>query len=67
MSCQEAPEPVREEADRPVHLVIRPQEKNLGEFSVRRALPAFEQQLHGIQSWMALPDGKEGSALRRPS
>ena len=47
MSYQEAPEPVCEEAAGPIHLVIRPKEKDLGEFSVRRVLPSFEQQMVG--------------------
>lgn len=47
MSYQEAPAPVCEEAAGPIHLVIRPKEKDLGEFTVRRVLPAFEQQMVG--------------------
>ena len=47
MSYQEAPQPVCEAAAGPIHLVIRPKEKDLGEFSVRRVLPASEQQMVG--------------------
>ena len=47
MSYQEAPEPVCEEAQGSIHLVIRPKEKDLGEFTVRRVLPAVEQQMVG--------------------
>ena len=47
MSYQEAPEPVCEESSGPIHLLIRPKEKDLGEFTVRRVLPAFEQQMVG--------------------
>jgi redox-sensitive bicupin YhaK (pirin superfamily) len=47
VSYQEAPAPVCEEAAGPIHLVIRPKEKDLGEFTVRRVLPAFEQQMVG--------------------
>ena len=32
-----------EEAAGPIHLVIRPKEKDLGEFTVRRVLPALQQ------------------------
>ena len=47
MSYQEAPQPVCEAPSGPIHLVIRPQEKDLGEFSVRRVLPALEQPMVG--------------------
>ena len=36
MSYQEAPAPVCEEAEGPIHLTIRPKQKDLGEFTVRR-------------------------------
>ena len=47
MSFQEAPQPLCEEAAGPIHLIIRPKEKNLGDFTVRRVLPASEQQMVG--------------------
>ncbi len=47
MSYQEAPQPECEAQSGPIHLVIRPKEKDLGEFSVRRVLPALEQQMVG--------------------
>ncbi len=47
MSFQEAPQPVCEEAAGSIHLIIRPKEKSLGDFTVRRVLPASEQQMVG--------------------
>ena len=47
MSYQEALQPVCEETAGPIHLVIRPKEKDLGEFTVRRVLPASQQQMVG--------------------
>jgi redox-sensitive bicupin YhaK (pirin superfamily) len=47
MSYRDAPQPVCEAASGPIHLVIRPKEKDLGEFTVRRVLPAPEQRMVG--------------------
>jgi len=47
MSFQEAPEPKCTETKGSVALIIKPQEKNLGEFTVRRVLPAPERRMVG--------------------
>jgi redox-sensitive bicupin YhaK (pirin superfamily) len=47
MSFQEAVEPVCTESQGSVELIIEPQEKDLGEFTVRRVLPAPEKQMVG--------------------
>ena len=47
MSYQEATTPVCEGTDGDIELVIEPQEKDLGEFSVRRVLPARERRMVG--------------------
>jgi len=47
MSFQEAVEPVCTESKGSVELIIEPQEKDLGEFTVRRVLPAPEKQMVG--------------------
>ena len=47
MSYQEAPQPECEKADDLVHVLIRPKQKDLGEFSVRRVLPARERRMVG--------------------
>ena len=47
MSFQEAAEPQCDETRGSVELVIRPKEKDLGEFTVRRVLPAPERRMVG--------------------
>jgi len=47
MSFQEAAEPLCTETKGSVELIIEPQEKDLGEFTVRRVLPAPEKQMVG--------------------
>ena len=47
MSFQKAVEPVCTESKGSVELIIEPQEKDLGEFTVRRVLPAPEKQMVG--------------------
>jgi redox-sensitive bicupin YhaK (pirin superfamily) len=47
MSFQEAAEPHCDETRGAVELVIRPKEKDLGEFTVRRVLPAPERRMVG--------------------
>jgi redox-sensitive bicupin YhaK (pirin superfamily) len=47
MSFQKAVEPVCTGSKGSVELIIEPQEKNLGEFTVRRVLPAPEKQMIG--------------------
>lgn len=47
MSYQEANAPVCERSTGVVDLMIRPKEKDLGEFSVRRVLPASARQMVG--------------------
>ncbi|NNL63255.1 MAG: pirin family protein [Woeseiaceae bacterium] len=47
MSYEEARQPECEEAAGSVDLLIRPKEKNLGEFTVRRVLPAPERKMVG--------------------
>ena len=47
MSYQQAHEPVCAACEGDVSLVIRPKEKSLGEFSVRRVLPAVDQKMVG--------------------
>ena len=47
MSYQSAEEPQCTEAGGSVDLIIEPQEKDLGEFTVRRVLPAPEKQMVG--------------------
>ena len=47
MSFQKAVEPVCTESNGSVQLIIEPQEKDLGEFTVRRVLPAPEKQMVG--------------------
>ena len=47
MSYQEAQAPVCERSTGAVDLLIRPKEKDLGEFAVRRVLPASERQMVG--------------------
>jgi redox-sensitive bicupin YhaK (pirin superfamily) len=47
MSFQEAVEPQCTETKGPVELIIEPQVKDLGEFTVRRVLPAPEKQMVG--------------------
>lgn len=47
MSFQEAAEPQCTEAKGSVELIIEPQVKDLGEFTVRRVLPAREKQMIG--------------------
>lgn len=47
MSYQEAEAPVCERSTGDVDLMIRPKEKDLGEFTVRRVLPAAERQMVG--------------------
>ncbi len=47
MSYQEADAPVCERSTGVVDLMIRPREKDLGEFSVRRVLPASDRQMVG--------------------
>ena len=47
MSFQDAAEPQCTETTGSVELVIRPKEKDLGEFTVRRALPAPERKMVG--------------------
>ena len=48
MSYQSAEEPKCTETKGSVELVIRPKEKDLGEFTVRRVLPAPEKQMVAI-------------------
>jgi hypothetical protein len=47
MSDQKAPQPVSEGTSDPIELLIRPKEKDLGEFTVRRVLPAPERRMVG--------------------
>jgi redox-sensitive bicupin YhaK (pirin superfamily) len=47
MSYQVAEEPLCTEANGSVELIIEPQKKDLGEFTVRRVLPAPEKQMVG--------------------
>jgi len=47
MSFSKANEPQCAEAQGPVELVVRPKEKDLGEFTVRRVLPARERRMVG--------------------
>ncbi len=47
MSYQEAAQPVCTETTGCIELVIEPKEKDLGEFSVRRVLPARERRMVG--------------------
>jgi len=47
VSYQEANAPICERSTGTVDLMIRPKEKDLGEFSVRRVLPAPERQMVG--------------------
>ncbi len=47
MSFQKSVEPVCTESKGSVELIIEPQEKDLGEFTVRRVLPAPEKQMVG--------------------
>ena len=47
MSFQDAAEPQCTDAEGSVELVIEPQEKDLGEFTVRRVLPAPERRMVG--------------------
>ena len=47
MSYQAAKEPQCTETKGAVELVVQPQEKDLGEFTVRRVLPAAERQMVG--------------------
>ena len=47
MSYEEAPTPVCTASDGQVELVIRPKVRDLGEFSVRRVLPARERRMLG--------------------
>ena len=47
MSYQEARQPECEEASGSVDLLIRPKEKDLGEFTVRRVLPSPERKMVG--------------------
>jgi len=47
VSYQTAPEPVCTRSEGCIALFIRPQEKDLGEFSVRRILPARERRMVG--------------------
>ncbi|MGB5690748.1 MAG: hypothetical protein WBM45_15865 [Woeseiaceae bacterium] len=47
MSYQEAEQPRCTEAKGSVDLIMEPQVKNLGEFTVRRVLPAPERQMVG--------------------
>ena len=47
MSYQEAPEPVCQQTQGLVELLIRPRKKDLGEFTVRRVLPALQRRRIG--------------------
>ncbi len=47
MSYREATSPVCEDTQGDIELVIEPKEKDLGEFSVRRVLPARERRMVG--------------------
>jgi len=47
MSYQTAPDPVCSRSGGSIELLIRPREKDLGEFTVRRVLPANERRMVG--------------------